>query len=93
MQTKSPDRADLVTALVRERAFLVKNKIPTTDVRLCVTETGAWWLNYGDVCYDSEHTAFCGASSISASDSHVEILALADELITQIEDQISECES
>jgi len=91
MQT--PSKIELVTQLLRERNFLARHKIPCTDVRLCVSESGAWWINHGDVCYDTEHSDYCGASSIAATDSLDEIAATAEDLIAQVDDQIGESQS
>lgn len=59
----------------------------TLDVRLCVREDRSWFLATGDVQYDTEHTAHCGAGAIWPTMLEDEVMDLALTLITETEDE------
>lgn len=63
------------------------------DVRLCMRKDGSWFLNTGDVQYDTEHTAYCGAGCIGKMDTEADLKIAALDLIKQVDEQIAEDES
>ncbi len=97
MATLKIDREVLVLALMSERYFLNNNRIPETDVRLVVYAhdvAGTMWdLKTGDVSYDSAHGIACGAGEIGRYDTNDALRELADDLISQVEDQYAEEQS
>ena len=84
---------------IYEVASLLTNEItrnltdpskPDLDVRLCVESDGSWWVNYGDVSYDTYHYRYCGAGTVSRGDSKATRRSVARDLLNQVRDQIAE---
>ncbi len=57
------------------------------DVRLCARENGEWFLAWGDVSSDTEHTAFCASASIVHTCTRRDLRDIAHDLIEQICEQ------
>lgn len=59
------------------------------DVRLALEPDGRWELLTGDVCYDTRHAAYCGASTVSAEDTAETLLETARDLVAQCLDLVA----
>lgn len=60
------------------------------DVRLQVSDTGEWAVHYGDPGYDTDHSGYWGAASVAPGDTDADLLTVAQDLITQVEDAYSD---
>jgi hypothetical protein len=56
-----PDLEDVAAGLVEIWRHVESEDV---DVRLQVTEDGAWYLHSGDASYDQDHRGFWGAGSL-----------------------------
>jgi hypothetical protein len=57
------------------------------DVRLQVEVSGAWGVWSGDACYDTDHSGYWGASSLSAESDVVEV---ARELLADVRESVAQ---
>ncbi|MHB8107999.1 MAG: hypothetical protein ACYDH4_11325 [Candidatus Cryosericum sp.] len=60
------------------------------DVRLQVSEGGAWSVHYGDSSYAQDHRGFWGASSVPGGRKRFNATRDAADLIDQAEDQAAQ---
>lgn len=61
---KMPSIKSVAAELAFAKRFYLGDDCPDVEVRLQVTEGGAWCLHYGDPCYDQDHRGFWGAGSL-----------------------------
>lgn len=89
-------RFSVMNVLRYERDLLVGQLDSETDVRLVVEARDddvlgtTWHISSGDVSYDTVHGIACGAGTLHVKATDDEIAALADDLISQVEDQLAE---
>lgn len=80
------NRDELIDALSEERTWLLNVRIESTDVRLVYwRENSSWIVRTGDVA--------CGASEIGNDYLRIDLEELADDLISQVEDQIADTDN
>ena len=60
------------------------------DIRLQVTDDGAWELHTGDPQYDTDHRGYWGATSVDAGASMSKCREVARELIEQVKDNYAQ---
>ena len=97
-ETRENMAHDLVgdVAVIREGMESDANGAEWLDVRVCarVLEDGhaIYWLTTGDAQYDTDHGDACGASTVDLSEplTFAEALAIVDEMVEQVMDQIAD---
>lgn len=92
MPTTPVPKIELVTALHRSlnefRKIANDDTGPDLDVRLCVDIGDQnWWLATGDVQYDTVHGDLCAAGTLWVTMTHEEVVEVATELMTEIDEQ------
>lgn len=76
--------------LVGLRLEARRMKLDEMEVRLVSDADGVLWINTGDVQYDTEHGAACGAGTISPTDDNDQLAVVAAELVNEVVDQLAE---
>lgn len=62
------------------------------EIRLWLDADGSYGLNTGDVQYDTRHATYCAASAVWASMTEAEAVEIADDLLSQLDDDQAEAE-
>ncbi len=84
-----PTFLSLVDTLSSCVQYLKQEGIEETDVRLQVYPNGQWQLHMGDASYDTDHTGFWGASSLSLYATRNSLKELARDLTEQAQEMES----
>ena len=82
--------AEISETLRALRAWRIANKIDETDVRLQLHNDGTISIHYGDAQYDTDHSGYWGASTLSQSDSTADLEYMARDLVNQAIDSAAE---
>jgi len=60
------------------------------DVRFAANDDGETWFATGDVQYDTKHGAACGACTLNPNDDDEALTAMADDMVADVVDQLTE---
>jgi len=84
------DAEALFAAACDLRAYLKREGINETDIRVNATDGGSWSLLSGDSSYDTDHRGYWGASCLSVDDDDERIVNTLAEMIDQACDHASD---